>query len=207
MPTQRRKRARRNAPRKKRTLTSAEAKALFDRDAAQFQVVHEAWLRTPDGNKARLELNLARRGADEMAALTRYRRSFSAFAAAYYRKAAKPNPGLTKRKAREMLRRGEFSSARQRRFLGARASGAPVKKAARRNPSRDSYGVYEIADRGRAIGFAAAESAAGARRFLEEMGGVRNVDRLQVRELVRGLTLNKALELARHLQRGGNHAR
>jgi hypothetical protein len=37
------------------------------------------------------------------------------------------NKPLGKRKARQMLKRGEYSSARQRRFLGARASGQPVR--------------------------------------------------------------------------------
>jgi hypothetical protein len=35
---------------------------------------------------------------------------------------------LSKRKARTMLKLGEYSSARQRRFLGARASGQPYRK-------------------------------------------------------------------------------
>lgn len=51
---------------------------------------------------------------------------------------------LGKRKAREMLHRGEYSSAKQRRFLGARASGQPVRRA-KRNPSpAPGWHVFEV---------------------------------------------------------------
>ena len=49
---------------------------------------------------------------------------------------------LGKRKARTMLKRHEYTSAKQRRFLGARASGEPVRKA-KRNPG-ERWHVYPI---------------------------------------------------------------
>lgn len=47
---------------------------------------------------------------------------------------------LGKQKARAMLERREYSSAKQRRFLGARASGQPV----RRNPPRKTWHLYSV---------------------------------------------------------------
>jgi hypothetical protein len=65
------------------------------------------------------------------------------YARQYLRSAAKPamrNKKLSRKKAAEMLRLHEFSSKRQQRFLGARASGYPVRKA-ERNPRRQQiYG-------------------------------------------------------------------
>lgn len=128
---------------RKRKLTSAEARALFDQEAADFQRVHEAWLRTPEGNKARLAVNLARTADATNKAVTEYRRSFSAYSAAHFARKLERNP-LGKRKAREMLHRGEYSSAKQRRFLGARASGQPVRRA-KRNPSpAPGWHVFEV---------------------------------------------------------------
>ena len=57
-----------------------------------------------------------------------------------YRKPAMRNKKLTRRKALEMLHRREYSSKAQQRFLGARASGYPVRKA-RTNPrGKEIYG-------------------------------------------------------------------
>jgi hypothetical protein len=52
------------------------------------------------------------------------------------------NP-LSKTKAKEMLKRGEYSSEKQRRFLGARSSGYPVRKS---NPGKPVL-IYGQVDR------------------------------------------------------------
>lgn len=46
---------------------------------------------------------------------------------------------LSRTKAREMLRLGEYSTARQRSFLGARASGYPVRRAGRNPRGKEIY--------------------------------------------------------------------
>lgn len=70
---------------------------------------------------------------------------------------------LGKRKARTMLKRHEYTSDKQRRFLGARASGERVRKA-KRNPARQWH-VYSVVTRlGHLTGYVIGQSRADVER-------------------------------------------
>lgn len=83
-----------------------------------------------------------------------------------HRNPPKRNPrrkALDKRKARTMLKRHEYASDKQRRFLGARASGEPVRKA-KRNPVRQWH-VYSVVTRlGHLTGYVIGQSRADVER-------------------------------------------
>lgn len=183
---------------RRRKLTGAEARAIFDQEAADFQRVHEAWLRTPEGNKARLAVNLARTADATNKAVTEYRRSFSAYSAAHFARKLERNP-LGKRKAREMLRRGEYSSPKQRRFLGARASGRPVRRNGPREIMAATWKVYEIRDAasgGKRLGYVVAQSEPAAHTEITRRFGTMSRG-LEVGELVAMLPTRKhAVEYA-----------
>lgn len=93
---------------------------------------------------------------------------------------------LGRRKAREMLAEGEYSSARQRRFLGARASGEPVRPA--RNP-RELWGVWVAVLREETLGVVVARDRVEA---MVEIGGSLTRQGVTLVTIIDGLSKTKA---------------
>lgn len=116
---------------------------------------------------------------------------------------------LGKRKARTMLKRHEYTSAKQRRFLGARASGEPVRKV-KRNPARAGvWGVYQVLNRPRHTGSATVIGYVAARNYriadnllTKQQKPGTGIQYFRGDELARNVTRPDAERIIRALMRG-----
>lgn len=77
---------------------------------------------------------------------------------------------ITRKKAREMLHRGEYTSEAQRKFLGARASGYPVRNPRKRPSWMPSNKVDQVARRLQHFGYSRKEALQLAKSVDETTG-------------------------------------